>query len=251
MDIETPKDIVIVSPHTLIPSWCSIAHGLKVGGSICGLMHGIILKRLGHNVHILEQSSTSLRPALAAGITAGPYFQEFMKKHDRCQEPYSLPSAVQFINATASVTRKFNVPLKMTSWDVLYYRLRANFDGFTSDHCPRSYVNEDNEGNAFFDLGKKVTGVQSRADGKEGLEVAFDDLIDPSKGSSIFADYVVVADGASSSIRQQLIPEPHRPYSGYVAWRGTVPEEDVSPETVSLLDRHFSAFVMKKSYMVS
>ena len=213
-------------------------------------MHGIVLLRLGHNVTILEQSKESLRPAQAAGILVGPYFQEFMNKHDRSKQDYSMPNAIQFINQQAKVTRRLSFPLKMTSWDTLYYRLRANFDGFITEYCPVSYVNKEEQGRGVFDLGKRVTSVQDNRDSTGKLRVMFDDLTAGTEGM-VLADFVVAADGANSAIRRQLIPEPQPGYSGYVAWRGTVPEEDVAEETVSLLDHQFSAYVMRGSYMVS
>ena len=213
-------------------------------------MHGISLRRLGHNVRIVEQSSTSNRPSLAVGMGAGPYVQQWMEKHDRSKLPYSLPAGLQIINKASEVTRRFNAAWRMTSWDVLYYRLRANFDGLTSNHCPNSYVEQGEAGKGYYDFAKKVTSIEIAGDGTGRLEVFFDDLSNGSKGT-IVADFVIAADGASSLIRQQLLHEPIRPYSGYVAWRGTVPEKEVSLKTVSLLEHHFSAFTMPTGYMVS
>ena len=46
-------------------------------------------------------------------------------------------------------------------------------------------------------------------------------------GQSV-ADMVVAADGPSSTIRRLLEPEVERKYVGYVAWRGTCPETQLS-----------------------
>ena len=40
------------------------------------------------------------------------------------------------------------------------------------------------------------------------------------------ADLVVFADGITSMARERLDPEPPLTYSGYIGWRGTVPEHD-------------------------
>lgn len=42
-------------------------------------MHGIMLKRLGHNVRILEQNVTRTRESPAAGIVAGSQVQEVLQ----------------------------------------------------------------------------------------------------------------------------------------------------------------------------
>lgn len=39
---------------------------------------------------------------------------------------------------------------------------------------------------------------------------------------------MIAADGPSSTIRRLVCPEVERRYAGYVAWRGTVPEENAS-----------------------
>jgi 2-polyprenyl-6-methoxyphenol hydroxylase-like FAD-dependent oxidoreductase len=199
-------------------------------------MHGIVLSRLGHNVHILEQNETNERSALAAGINVGPRVQEFMKKYDLSGKPYTLPTGAQFINHNG-VKRRLGLKLQMTSWDVIYYRLRANYDGFKSSYCTESY------GDGRISIGTKVISVSE----SDKLVVTYQDSTGIGKLS---ADYVIAADGASSIIRQQFGLKP-RTYSGYVAWRGVVPEDQISPKTKNLLDGNFSAFTMPNGYMVS
>ena len=99
-------------------------------------MQGIMLKRLGHNVHILDQSLSSNREDNGAGITVGPEAQEFYKRYDLVQKPYSIPDpGVRFLNTRSEVRYFMKRPMEMSSWSLLYYRLRANFDEYISDLC--------------------------------------------------------------------------------------------------------------------
>ena len=219
----------------------------KVGGSLAGLMHGIMVKRLGHNVRILEQNTSSIRTDQAAGMGTGPEGREFFEKHDVCRSPYSFACpGFQILDKQANVKRTINLPLNLTSWNVLYYRLRANFDGLQSDFCPNPPPASEFEGSAVYDLGKKATNVVY-VDGL--VTVEFEDLIRGGSGST-HGDMVIVADGSNSSVRRSLVTKPERAYSGYVAWRGTVAEREVSEETRKLFDKRFNGFTMQQGYIV-
>ncbi|KAJ4298201.1 hypothetical protein N0V90_006100 [Kalmusia sp. IMI 367209] len=56
------------------------------------------------------------------------------------------------------------------------------------------------------------------------------------------ADLVVGADGPSSTIRSLLQPEVKRTYAGYVALRGTVREDEVTPKTLQAFKDRFTFF---------
>lgn len=62
----------------------------QISGSLAGLMHGIMIKRLGHNVRILDQSRSSTRNDQAAGMGTGPQGLEFLKQHDLDARPYAF-----------------------------------------------------------------------------------------------------------------------------------------------------------------
>lgn len=135
-----PLNVVIVSilrPDNHGKAKLIITNSTQIGGSLAGLMHGIMIKQLGHNVRILEQTTSSVRTDQAAGMGTGPQGREFFEQHDVYAKPYSFACpGFQFLDKEANIKRTLNLPLNLTSWNVLYYRLRANFDAFESTFCP-------------------------------------------------------------------------------------------------------------------
>ena len=192
-------------------------------------MQGIIIKRLGHDVTILEQHLSSTREGQAAGIVTMEYSHAFMDTHDLLKEqPYAVAcSGVQFLDKNLKVTSGFDRPMRMSNWNVLYYRFRANFDGLTSSYCKTLPSEPSKCGKAVYDQGKSVKDVRY-VDGS--VIVDFEEHAKNASGGrgSVRADLVIAADGSTSHIRQLLQPHLKHAYAGYVAWRGTVLENDVS-----------------------
>ncbi|ESZ90139.1 hypothetical protein SBOR_9477 [Sclerotinia borealis F-4128] len=238
MDYSKPMNIVII------------------GGSNTGLMHGIVLQRLGHHIRILERNPSDIRHDLAAGITTHPEFEEFMKAHDRVDEPWSIKSpGVQFLDKEARVKRKMERPLQMTSWSVVYHRLRRNFDGLRSEFCGGEVVRKgdgdegmgEGEGKAEFLTGMNVISLESIED---GVEIIYQDLKANNAEEKLQADMVILADGANSKLRATLFPDVKRDYAGYVAFRGTVPESEVSEEAKRTFDPNLTYFSYKGGYIL-
>ncbi|KAH7333328.1 hypothetical protein BKA65DRAFT_432927 [Rhexocercosporidium sp. MPI-PUGE-AT-0058] len=217
-----------------------------VGGSNTGLMIGIVLKRLGHTVYIMEQSGQSERSDLAAGITTHPEFDEFMALHDDVEGEWCLKSSgLQFLDKAGAVTREVNRPLKMTSWGVIYHRLRANFDGLASSFCPNPPAARETDGTATLLLGCRIDQMTDT-----GLAIKVPFVEEPGKGGTILgADMVILADGANSTLRSQIFPEVERVYAGYVAFRGTVLEADLSEETKNTFLK-LTYFCFKDNYIL-
>ncbi|CAF4219697.1 unnamed protein product, partial [Adineta steineri] len=65
---------------------------IVVGGSLAGLFAGLVLKRLGHNVHILERNPTRYYQGNGAGISAGPELRDYMDKFDKTGRNFIIPS---------------------------------------------------------------------------------------------------------------------------------------------------------------
>ena len=113
---------------------------------------------------------------------------------------------------------------KMVSWDLLYFLLRANFDGLESGYC-KVPKKEEGEGDAVYEYGHTVVGLK---DAGNEVEVVYQKKDGSRK--TVSADMIIGADGASSAVRRISLPEIQRKYAGYVAWRGTLEEADASQD---------------------
>ncbi|MCJ1425447.1 hypothetical protein MMC29_003346 [Sticta canariensis] len=160
----------------------------------------------------------------------------------------SPPWEVLVKEGKALNVRILNLPLNVTSWNVLYYRLQANYDGLRSEYCPALINAPSSDGEALYLLGKRQTRVTSTD------QLAAVELSDLHAGGSqtIHADLFIVADGQNSIIHPQFMPDDAKqPYSGYIVWRGMVPEKNVSEATKKLFDERLNVFAISRGYGVS
>jgi len=207
----------------------------QVGGSLGGLMNGLMLRHQGYTVTILEQDpATSQRRSQAAGITPGPDFLKFMEKYDRTKRPFSNGKFPMYICAKdGSTTRKLPVSFDYSSWGLLNSILRANFDHHVSKACPVPPEPTTGPGESIYLSGKRVTEVQFT---DQKVLVKYTDVSDQSS-EEIVSDIVIAADGSFSTVRNIIYPNIKHRYSGYVSWRGTVPESQLSIATSDYFDK--------------
>nr|QJQ82455.1 BisA [Biscogniauxia sp.] len=211
---------------------------IVIGGSLSGLMHGLMLHRLGSTVRILEQSPADT-----------PRF-------DRVSEiPLGIASVqLQSLDQKGKVHPFLRVNRIMSSWDALYFRLRANFDMRASDYVPYPraleppLADEDGEAaqlRARYEVGKQVVGVEHLETGQ--VTVRYKDLADGGKDGEALADLVIGADGPNSVVRRTFLEpgQAERMYSGYVAWRGVVPETQVTKETRDVFRANITYSILK------
>jgi 2-polyprenyl-6-methoxyphenol hydroxylase-like FAD-dependent oxidoreductase len=157
----------------------------------------------------------------------------FFKLYDTCGRELAVSSQRrQYLDKDGEIVHMEDMVQNMTSLDLVYYMLRANFDGVESTYCkvPQP-VNREGNGQVRQVHGRKVTDVRLLdEDGR--VELGYEDTTSEGQGktSSMMADFVTGADGPSSNIRSILCPDVQRTYAGYVALRGTLPEEKVSPQ---------------------
>src|SRR6202011_3356944 len=69
-------------------------------------------------------------------------------------------------------------------------------------------------------------------------------------GRTDTVDLLVCADGITSRSRRTLQPQVALAYSGYVAWRGMVPEKDLPADVVSPLGDAITYFVYANSHIL-
>lgn len=110
----------------------------------------------------------------------------------------------------------------MTSWDLAYYMMRADFDGVESEYCTVPQPRE-GDGKAVHLHGHTVTGLDEDGD---HVRVHYKTM--DGRADSMLADMLIAADGPSSTIRKIFEPDVQRTYAGYCALRGTVPESEAS-----------------------
>ena len=212
-------------------------------------MHGIMAKRLGHNVHILEQYPTSIREGQAAGMSTRLHCQNFLTKDDLIKDHghFIAASKLVVLDVNLNVTEQRDVPFRLTNWKTLYYRLRANFDGLSSEYVATLPESLPTDGSVCYDVGKRAADVSYTED--SGMTVTLEDSINGIT-KSLHPDLVIAADGANSSIRKLLFPALESPYAGYLTWRGVVPEKDLSEEAINFLHDKAFRYHSAGSYIV-
>ncbi|TKA80321.1 hypothetical protein B0A55_02209 [Friedmanniomyces simplex] len=217
----------------------------EVGGSLGGLFAGVALKTHGYNTTLLERTPENLLHNQGAGIVAGGDTLEFFKRYDRTGKPVAVPSFKRlYLNQKGDVIHEEVNRQNMTSWDLCYYLLRANYDRVDSPYLEDGKLPETREtdGEVTYIYGATVTGIEDKGD---QVLVSYkqkhptDGTEDP---AAIHADLVIAADGPSSTIRGILEPHVQRTYAGYCVLRGTVPEPEASEAALAVFSERFCFF---------
>lgn len=231
-----------------------------MGGSLASLFTTVALSRLParHKITILERTPHPLLHSTGAGIVAGAQTLEWFNKYD--DSPRSKPTGISitsqerlYLDKEGTVIDQEKTVQRMTSWEMIYYLGRWNVDGMMS-----KYVDKDGnpevpkgqgtaareEGRVEYRYGCTVTMIEE-VGGK--VKVKYD-RVTGSEGESkeeyLQADFLIVADGPSSKCRKILLGEKakEREYAGYVAFRGTANERELSPAARDVFVEKFTFF---------
>jgi 2-polyprenyl-6-methoxyphenol hydroxylase-like FAD-dependent oxidoreductase len=200
-------------------------------------MCGIALKHAGHQVEIIEREGNQ-RQSHMSGICLGFDAQAFLAEHDRLTQTYSHRSnCLQTVGATGPPKVFVNMVRDLTSWDMLYARLRSCYDGYVSKIYPQPPAPLKGDGKAIYSHCKEVIDIRrTDAGSKQQMVLSVLDR-DTRELTDVKADMVIGADGPDSFVRSKYLPRVKRQYVGYIAWRGTVPESEVSQSTRELFHR--------------
>jgi 2,6-dihydroxypyridine 3-monooxygenase len=199
-----------------------------MGGSVGGLTAALVLRDAGCDVTVFERSSAALQ-ARGAGIAALEATLRYLTERggrpvaDVC----SSTGWIRFLRADGSVRHEQRHRYLFSSWNTIYRSLLELFD-------PGRYL-----------LGREVTGFS-----QAGESVRLTLAVGTGTITGAEADLLVCADGVSSLGRARLLPEVKPSYSGYVAWRGTVPERALPAASRELFGDAITYQVLKDSHIL-
>lgn len=195
-----------------------------VGGSIGGLTSALLLRELGFTVDVYERTPTLLENR-GGGIVLQPTTMKWFgeRSAQRIEKLSTVTRHLRYLGAGNEVLHEDPVEWRYSSWSTIY---RALLDDFGTER---------------YHLGEFCAGFDQDADSVTLRFVS---------GRTETADLVVFADGISSTGRKRLFPDLPREYSGYVGWRGTVPEGEVSEQTRRLLGGALTYSVARDTHIV-
>ena len=195
-----------------------------VGGSLGGLTTALLLRDAGCQVRVYERSPVPLE-ARGAGIAV--LQQTLRYPVERLGLPPEEISTrthwVRFLGPDGSTAYAEPRSYRFSAWNTIYRVLR--------DALPdERYLH-----------GWELTAF---ACGERRIGLTF------ANGEVDEADLLVCADGISSASRQRMFPEVEPRYAGYVGWRGTVPEAQLSGETYDTLHDALTYQVLPHSHIL-
>jgi 2,6-dihydroxypyridine 3-monooxygenase len=192
------------------------------GGSIGGLTAACALREAGHDVTVYERASRELEQR-GAGIG----FLKAAGRHLQDRAGLDLDSISVNTDLIRYLGRR-NEPLaelthryRFSSWNTVYRAMLAAY------------------GTERYRLGHEVIDWEARGD---NVTVRFVD------GTNVDADMLICADGVGSASRARLLPDVRAAYSGYVAWRGMVPEAELEPALAARLSEALTYHVLANSH---
>ncbi len=175
---------------------------LVIGGSMSGLLAGLLLRRHGWDVDIFERVESELS-GRGAGIVAQPELIETLRGLGI--DPTDLGVQIttrKILDAAGRLAGETPCPQVLTAWERVYRVLR---DAFPPERYHRG------------------RGLRSFEQTGSSVVAHFSD------GGTAAGDLLVGADGLRSTIRQQCLPELAPLYVGYVAWRALIAEAALPP----------------------
>lgn len=195
-----------------------------VGGSVAGLTAAIQLRAIGCKVDVYERSSAALTNKGGGIVLQDNMISSF---------PEVLGIDISTMSARTDYLRYFDRSGSViidrpsvwlnTSWSTIYSRL---FDVFGEEHYHR---------------GRQVNGIEQSS---EATSLYF------TSGECVETDLVIFADGIRSTGRSILSPQTVPKYAGYVGWRGTVPESELSIDTLAQFADAMSYFVGMNTHII-
>lgn len=173
-----------------------------IGGSMSGLLSGLLLRRAGWDVHVFERVESPLS-GRGAGIVAQAELIARLRALGLPTEELGVAITTRkILDREGRITEEVECPQVLTAWERVYRLLR---DALPADryHRGRGLVTFEQDGN--------------------GVIARFAD------GEAVTCDLLVGADGIRSTVRGQALPDVMPEYAGYSAWRALIAESAIPP----------------------
>ena len=174
-----------------------------IGGSMSGLLNGLLLRQAGWTVDVYERVESELS-GRGAGIVAQAELIARLRALGLPTDNLGVAITTRkILDAHGRFTHEYECPQVLTAWERVYRLLR---DAFPPEHYHR--------GRGFTAFTQDATKVKAHF----------------SSGEKVDADLLVGADGIRSTVRQQAAPNVSPLYAGYSAWRALIAESDFPPD---------------------
>jgi 2-polyprenyl-6-methoxyphenol hydroxylase-like FAD-dependent oxidoreductase len=190
---------------------------LIIGGSMGGLFAALMLRKIGWEAEVFERVASRL-VSRGAGIAT---HRELLATMRDAGVPVNASLGVEvrdrvMLDRNGHVTGEVAMPQLVTSWSHLYDVLLG---GLPTRHYHQN---------------RQLVRLEQTAD---QVTASFAD------GSKESGDLLIGADGIHSTVRSLVMPDEQPIYAGYVAWRGLVGENELSPAAQHAIAEKF-AFCM-------
>ena len=182
---------------------------------MAGLFSALLLRQAGWEVDVFERNGGKLSGRGAGIVTHGELFDVLGRAGIDCV-PTDVGVPVEgrrVFDRAGRIVNEMSLPQVVTSWGRLYELLLT---GLPAER---------------YHFGRNLTRIE---DNRDSVAAFFDN------GDVEEGDFLIGADGISSTVRELLAPEIVPTYAGYVAWRGLVDEESLSPSTRGALCDYFA-----------
>ncbi len=192
------------------------------GGSMGGLFTGIALDSAGHDVTVAEQSAGDLR-SRGGGIVAQQSIRQFLSRHD-IVDPATITTRAserRFLTADGDVRTSTPDSMVFTSWDA------------STVNCGRRSRT----------TGTTPVGLSPVSGHRRHGSIR---RWGPDRGRSGRR-----CRRRQSTARAQLFPETEPEFADYVAWRGVVPEADVSDAVIDAFDGRFTFYQGERTLILA